>query len=135
MIKLKKNKNMKVEVSNGELLDKLSILEIKSEKITDSGKLKNVNKERKVLLKEMKKIPSFSEIENLHKELRQINEKLWDIEDELRNLEKQKRFDNTFIELARSVYYTNDQRSVIKKNINRITKSSLIEEKSYEKYS
>lgn len=126
---------MKVEVSNGELLDKLSILEIKSEKITDSGKLKNVNKERKVLLKEMKKIPSFSEIENLHKELRQINEKLWDIEDELRNLEKQKRFDNTFIELARSVYYTNDQRSVIKKNINRITKSSLIEEKSYEKYS
>ena len=126
---------MKVEVSNGELLDKLSILEIKSEKITDSGKLKNVNKERKVLLKEMKKIPSFSEIENLYKELRQINEKLWDIEDELRNLEKQKRFDGTFIELARSVYYTNDQRSVIKKNINRITKSSLIEEKSYEKYS
>ena len=127
---------MKIEISNGELLDKLSILEIKKKNITDSIKLVNIKNEfdeleplANILFKD------FSpKINDLYSKLSQINNELWDIEDEVREYENNKNFNSKFIELARSVYFTNDKRSVIKKEINILTKSGLIEEKSYEDY-
>ena len=123
---------MKVEISIGELLDKLSILTIKSKRIKDEAKLKNINAE----LEELR--TSFtiegSELGELFNELVDVNEQLWIIEDKLRQKEREKIFDDEFISLARSVYFTNDKRSEIKKAINKKTNSYIIEEKSYEKY-
>ena len=127
---------MKIEISNGELLDKLSILEIKKKNITDSIKLVNIKNE----FDELEPLANilfndFSpKINYLYSKLSQINNELWVIEDEVREYEKNKNFNSKFIELARSVYFTNDKRSVIKKEINILTKSGLIEEKSYEDY-
>lgn len=127
---------MKIEISNGELLDKLSILEIKKKNITDSIKLVNIKNE----FDELEPLANilfndFSpKINDLYSTLSQINNELWVIEDEVREYEKNKNFNSKFIELARSVYFTNDKRSVIKKEINILTKSGLIEEKSYEDY-
>jgi|TARA_B100001142_G_scaffold306021_1_gene335484 hypothetical protein len=127
---------MKIEISNGELLDKLSILEIKKKNITDSIKLVNIKNE----FDELEPLANilfndFSpKINDLYSKLSQINNELWVIEDEVREYEKNKNFNSKFIELARSVYFTNDKRSVIKKEINILTKSGLIEEKSYEDY-
>tara|TARA_B100001059_G_scaffold48936_1_gene41997 strand:+ start:4232 stop:4603 length:372 start_codon:yes stop_codon:yes gene_type:complete len=122
---------MKIEVSNGEILDKLSILEIKNNKIKDENKLKNIKKEY-YYLKNISKELDYSP--KLYDELLDINNKLWDIEDNIRVKEKEAIFDKEFIELARSVYVTNDKRCEIKKQININSKSNFIEEKSYKKY-
>lgn len=123
---------MKIEVSNGELLDKLSILEIKREKIRDPEKLSNINSEY-TLIKPLVDSLIIS-VKTLYESLLKINLSLWEIEDTIRNFEQKKDFGNEFIETARSVYVLNDERARIKKEINRLTNSGLIEEKSYAGY-
>ena len=127
---------MKIEVSNGELLDKISILELKMLKIEDEDKLVNVKKEFETLnplcVKLFEKFGG--QLQNHYLELARINGLLWDIEDWIRDCEREKRFDKEFIQLARSVYVTNDQRSEVKKLINVMTNSGLVEEKSYKDY-
>lgn len=125
---------MKVEVSNGEILDKLSILEIKIANITDPGKLINIKKELDVLKPLADSLLVLEEVKYFYERLLGTNTKLWYIEDKLREKECMRAFDAEFIILARSVYLTNDLRAEIKKQINIITNSELIEEKSYEKY-
>jgi len=128
---------MKVEVSNGELMDKLSILELKLKNIADSKKLKNVNmeyNELNPLVQQLFKIHNLA-IKVLYQKLAEINAKLWIIEDEIRQCERDKSFGEKFIKLARDVYFTNDVRSDLKKEINILTNSGVIEEKSYEDYS
>ena len=123
---------MKIEVSIGEIVDKLSILRIKKNNISDSEKLKNVTTEYDYLYSIV-----FDELkikESDFYNLVLINEKLWDIEDKLRDKERDKSFDNNFIELARSVYFTNDKRAEIKKEINLKYGSLFVEEKSYKEY-
>jgi len=123
---------MKIEVSIGEIVDKLSILRIKKNNISDSEKLKNVTTEYDYLYSIV-----FDELkieESDFYNLVLINEKLWDIEDKLRDKERDKSFDYDFIELARSVYFTNDKRAEIKKEINLKYGSLFIEEKSYKEY-
>jgi len=131
-------KSMQIEVSNGEILDKYTILEIKLQEIKDEAKLANVRKEYESLQ------PAINAIYNstlkqevlveLHKDLLNVNKTLWNIEDQIRDCERDKNFGEEFIELARSVYYTNDDRAEVKKNINMLTGSSLVEEKSYQQY-
>ena len=127
---------MKIEVSNGELLDKISILELKLLKIEDKEKLANIQKEFDTLNPLAKKLfETFGgNLQNHYLELARINGLLWDIEDWIRDCEREKRFDEEFIQLARSVYVTNDQRSEVKKLINKTTGSDLVEEKSYKDY-
>ena len=128
---------MKVEVSNGELMDKLSILELKLKNIADSKKLKNVNmeyNELNPLVQQLFKTHNLA-IKVLYQKLAEINAKLWIIEDEIRQCERDKSFGKKFIKLARDVYFTNDVRSDLKKEINILTNSGVIEEKSYEDYS
>ena len=125
---------MKVEISNGEILDKLSILMIKMVNITDNTKHQNINKEYLYLLKLSQSLLSNIKIHELFLSLKDINSDLWNIEDEIRNKEKNKQFDQEFIELARKVYITNDQRADVKKQINILTGSNFVEEKSYEQY-
>ena len=120
-----------VPVSLGELYDKISILIIKKEKITDPEKLKNIQKELDTLQDIAEKYDIDGEF---HTSLYVINLKLWDVEDSLRIKEKKLNFDTDFIRLARDVYHLNDQRSEIKKAINLKYGSDIIEEKSYEKY-
>jgi hypothetical protein len=115
-------------------LDKLSILQIKALKINDINKLINVENERRVLLPMYDVIATTEELREKFQDLLNINLKLWDIEDSIRLKEQKKEFDEEFIELARSVYKTNDTRASIKKQINILSNSELIEEKSYEKY-
>jgi len=133
---------MRIEVSNGELLDKFCILQIKKDKIKGGHKRDNVLKEWKYL---KKKVDTFrndvklKENEKLHKYLLQtligelllVNSRLWEIEDEIRKCEEKQDFGNRFIELARQVYITNDARSMIKNKINLLTESKFVEEKSY----
>ena len=127
---------MKIEVSNGELLDKISILELKLLKIEDKEKLINIQKEFDVLnplcVELFEKFGG--QLQNHYLELARINGLLWDIEDWIRDCEREKRFDAEFIQLARSVYVTNDERSRVKNEINKLTKSGLVEEKSYKDY-
>ena len=127
---------MKIEVSNGEILDKITILVIKSKKITDPIKLKNINNELDELQPFLDVVgyESNSTVNSLVKELESVNEKLWNVEDKLRDKERSKQFDDEFIKLARDVYFTNDERAKIKKNLNEVTNSKLVEEKSYQKY-
>jgi len=127
---------MLIEISNGELLDKLTILEIKLAEIKDEAKLVNIQKEFDTLNPLAKELfdNNDGQLQNHYLELSSINSQLWDIEDRIRECEKAKRFDKEFIELARSVYITNDKRSEVKKIINVITGSNLVEEKSYEEY-
>jgi hypothetical protein len=125
---------MKIEVSNGEILDKLSILEIKCLKIKDKLKLANVENERRHLLPMYHLIVTSPDIHEKFNELTDVNLILWEIEDKIRAKEKQEQFDHEFIQLARSVYKTNDIRASIKRDINLMSNSNLIEEKSYEKY-
>ena len=125
---------MQIEVSNGELIDKLTILEIKLDKVTDSNKLKNITKEWGILNEKailIYQIFGDSELYNTINQLENINRQLWDVEDWLRDCEKEQRFDEEFIQLARSVYKLNDQRHQIKKEIDLLTKSNLSEEKLY----
>jgi len=123
---------MKIEVSNGEIVDKLTILQIKLERIKDPAKLQNVRKEYDELEGIVDKI--LGREDPLYKALYEINGKLWDIEDRIRELEKAKDFGQEFIDVARSVYINNDQRAAIKRDINSKTGSELFEEKSYEDY-
>ena len=123
---------MKIEVSNGEIADKLTILQIKLERIKDVAKLKNLRKEYDELARMTSSIISTSD--PLYKALYDINCELWDIEDHIRDLERKKDFSEEFIATARSVYLKNDKRADIKREINIRTSSGLMEEKSYEKY-
>ena len=127
---------VEIEVSFGELLDKLSILEIKSTKITDPNKLKNINNELFKLKKISKKIKeqNAEKFDLFYMELLETNSKLWTIEDEIRICEKNNNFDNTFVKLARDVYFTNDERFKIKNEINEFYNSGVIEEKEYIEY-
>ena len=129
---------MKIEVSNGEIIDKYTILEIKLSKITDKNKLKNVQNEFDSLTPDVESIYTNSSDKNhlkkLHNNLLEVNKKLWKIEDDIRECERAKDFSQTFIDLARAVYYVNDDRSDVKKEINIFTGSDLVEEKSYEDY-
>ena len=127
---------MKVEVSTGELVDKLSILEIKLLNIKDKEKIKNVYKELEALNPYFQDLLDVYgiEIKNLYTRISNINKTLWNIEDVIRDKEKAEEFDEEFVELARSVYIVNDQRAAVKKEINLLTKSKLVEEKSYKDY-
>ena len=120
------------EISAGELLDKITILEIKKEKITDNDKLKNINKELSSLtITSNEKIPDKSKIKDLLTSLKKINYRLWDIEEGKRRAEKDKKFDEEFIKLSREVYKTNDERAKIKLAINEILGSNIKEIKSH----
>lgn len=131
---------MNIKVSNGEILDKYSILEIKMKNLhgVDDLKATNVRKEYEVLTPKVDKIfvncKDIEGLKNLYEDLHNINLTLWNIEDQIREHERIGLFNDDFIELARSVYYTNDERSVVKKEINTITNSELVEEKAYEDY-
>ncbi len=129
-------KNIHVPVSPGEVLDKITILEIKSERIGDPEKIANVKIEL-ALLRETwaESVSEDSVIDDLHAQLKEVNEALWEIEDDIRDKERAKEFDERFIELARSVYFTNDRRSIIKKDLNLHLGSEIVEEKSYQDYS
>tara|TARA_B100001250_G_scaffold414253_1_gene451547 strand:+ start:146 stop:547 length:402 start_codon:yes stop_codon:yes gene_type:complete len=124
--------NIYIPVSLGELVDKITILQIKQEIMTGE-KLKNVQKELELLISIMNE--HDLEIErNLFNDLKDVNSRLWDIEDQIRLEERQNKFDETFIQLARSVYIQNDKRALIKREINTKYNSEFIEEKSYEDY-
>jgi hypothetical protein len=123
---------MKIEVSNGEIIDKLTIIQIKLERIKDKTKLANLQKEYNELFEVSSAIISKSD--TLYKSLYEVNCELWDIEDHIRDLERKKDFGNDFVSTARAVYVKNDRRSEIKREINIKTSSGFIEEKSYEKY-
>jgi len=123
---------MKIEVSNGEIIDKLTIIQIKLERISDREKLKNLKRE----FNELSKVTSsiLGTTDPLYKSLYEVNCELWNIEDHIRELERKKDFGKDFIETARSVYFKNDRRAELKREINIRTSSGLIEEKSYGKY-
>ena len=124
-----------VEVSVGELFDKISILEIKKEKIKDTNKLKFINEEYVVLMDQFKKYVKINEkLNGLFKSLKEINSKLWIIEDEKRLCEKEKDFGEKFIKLSRDVHFLNDDRAKIKLEINNHTGSKIKEIKEYTKY-
>jgi len=122
---------MNIEVSNGEILDKITILRLKLEHIHDQQKRANIIKEYD-FLKDISDEIDYPE--DLYEQLYLVNKALWRIEDDIRNKERNQEFDEEFIKLARSVYFTNDKRSEIKKQINLKTESQFVEEKSYEKY-
>ncbi len=126
---------IKVPISPGELIDKLTILEIKAANIGDVSKLANVKVELQ-LLQETWRSSAYasSDIEAEWSQLRDINKKLWDIEDAIRDKERERKFDQEFIELARAVYIINDERAAVKKQINTKLGSKIVEEKSYAKY-
>ena len=121
-------------ISLGELVDKISILMIKKKNISDSIKLEHVAKELEFLQETLKKYISEDKINKFIEELVNINSKLWKIEDDIRECERNKLFDQTFIDLARSVYFTNDERAKVKNDINKAFGSELVEVKSYEEY-
>jgi predicted nucleic acid-binding Zn-ribbon protein len=123
---------IRAPIGIGELIDKITILEIKSERISDEAKLRNVSNELKDL-RELKSIAGLDtpEMTPYEHELKTLNAALWDIEDEVRELEARKNFGARFIELARSVYLTNDRRARTKQNINIAFGSQIVEEKSY----
>ena len=123
------------EISVGELLDKISILEIKQKNLKDNEKIKIVNKELESLNMTLKKdVTMTEEIQSLYQDLKKINSMLWDIEDGKRDCERNKDFGGKFIELARSVYIENDNRAKIKNKINQLSGSNISEVKSYDKY-
>ncbi|MCK5822053.1 MAG: hypothetical protein KAH17_09200 [Bacteroidales bacterium] len=123
---------MKIEVSNGELIDKLCILEIKSKRIRSAEKLRNINNELSMIKQAASEILPLCQSEYM--QLKEINEALWDIEDRIRNFESSGSFDEKFVQTAREVYHKNDIRAIIKQKINQITGSDYFEEKSYHDY-
>ena len=125
---------MKIEISHGEIVDKLTILQIKKENISDSDKLKNVINEYNYLLSVVENDLGISTLSSEYLELLSINRELWVIEDDIRDKERKKEFDEEFIKIARSVYFTNDARAKIKKDINLKYSSGFVEEKSYSDY-
>jgi hypothetical protein len=125
-----------VEISPGELIDKVTILEIKLARISDQGKLRNVSMELEAMIGARDRaIEPSAELVELTNQLRQVNESLWNIEDEIRLCERNQEFGPRFIELARSVYLQNDCRSLLKRKINEMLGASLVEEKAYTEYS
>ncbi len=125
---------MNIEVSHGEIVDKLTILQIKKENIKDPSKLDNIVKEYDYLFSIVENDLSILTSSPEYLELLSINKDLWVIEDDIREKERQKQFDDEFVKLARDVYYTNDVRAKIKKEINLKYSSGFIEEKSYSQY-
>lgn len=125
---------MNIEVSHGEIVDKLTILQIKKNNITDITKLENINKEYDYLFSVVENDLGISTQSDDYLKLLTINQELWVIEDDIREKERQKEFDEEFIRLARAVYYTNDNRANVKKEINLKYSSGFIEEKSYSQY-
>tara|TARA_B110001452_G_scaffold134740_1_gene112072 strand:- start:4 stop:390 length:387 start_codon:yes stop_codon:yes gene_type:complete len=124
-----------VEISAGELFDKITILKIKTEKIKDKGKLENIHKELDILQKEALKFDDTSDsLSNHIKNLKNINSELWDIENIKREMEASKDFGENFIKISRDVHFKNDVRAKIKKDINNLTNSNVSEEKEYSKY-
>jgi len=124
-----------VPISPGELIDKITILEIKSQRMTDPAKLHNVRTELSLLNDTWRASPfSATDVSTEWAGLREVNGRLWDIEDSIRDKERDGEFDDVFIELARAVYVTNDERAAIKKRINARLGSTLVEEKSYASY-
>tara|TARA_Y100001936_G_scaffold217846_1_gene230090 strand:+ start:1014 stop:1397 length:384 start_codon:yes stop_codon:yes gene_type:complete len=121
-------------ISLGELIDKISILIVKQKNIVEETKLELINKELSFLQETLSKYVTKESIDNYLEDLIKINSKLWKIEDDLRECERNKQFDDKFIELARSVYFTNDKRAMIKLDINQSFGSELIEVKSYREY-
>jgi len=129
------NHSLKVPVAPGELLDKISILQIKAERINDPSALVNVQYELKLLTDLWESQNQHTEtINQLRADLKGVNEQLWKIEDDIRDCERAKHFGDEFIELARAVYKTNDKRAAIKKQINLELGSAIVEEKSYQNY-
>ena len=127
--------SLHVQTSPGEFLDKLTILEIKSERIQDPAKLANVRRELDLLRGLWRESPlSARDVSAVVERLKQVNEALWEIEDRIRDKEAARAFDSEFIELARSVYITNDRRASLKRELNLALGSDLIEEKSYKAY-
>jgi len=126
---------IQVPVSWGELVDKITILQIKSERITDKAKLFNIHKELEELTRTASEAVTFPPaVVALQQQLKEVNEKLWVIEDDIRDCERNKNFGARFIELARAVYFTNDERFRVKREINDALGSALTEEKSYAAY-
>ena len=123
-----------VEVAPGELIDKITILQIKTERIDDSVKLRNVKIELEVLQKACAPLPASTELDDLSNQLKSVNEELWGIEDDIRDCERGQDFGETFVKLARAVYHTNDRRASLKKQINEHLGSKIVEEKSYADY-
>ena len=132
---MKITKKIYSEISAGELFDKISILEIKKNKIKDKNKTNIILKELSSLQETASKnIKKSKSIIKLYKKLKSINLKLWKIEDDIRDCERKNNFESKFIKLARAVYFTNDERSRLKNTINSLTKSNISEVKSYKKY-
>jgi hypothetical protein len=123
-----------IPVSVGELIDKLSILQVKKLKITNPEGLKYVSEEFELLYNQSEIYFNVDEIKSLYESLTEVNSSLWDVEDKLRVFESEKKFDNEFIELSRKVYYTNDERFRLKNKINLITSSKIREVKDYKPY-
>ena len=127
--------SISIEVSAGELVDKITILVIKLERMSDPAKLSNVRKEYDMLMDVYRnEIGEGRELVLLRERLKEVNAALWDIEDEIRDFERRKDFGEKFVELARTVYRTNDRRASLKREINDLLKSVLVEEKSYSAY-
>ena len=127
--------SVSIKVAPGELIDKITILSIKLERIENKAKLVNIKIEFDMLTQARNEaIPTSEKLDQLTSELRKINEALWDIEDDIRDCERSKNFGEVFIKLARAVYFTNDKRMKIKHTINELLGSRLIEEKSYAAY-
>lgn len=127
--------DIKVPISPGELIDKITILQIKSERMTDAAKVANVRTELQLLETTWRESAhGASDIASEWAALKAINEKLWVIEDDIRDKERDKAFDREFIELARAVYVTNDERAAVKRQINTKLGSRIVEEKSYKEY-
>ena len=132
---MNKSKKILSEISAGELLDKISILEIKIQKITDSVNLEEIKKEYKILKETQNSSVEFTdEIRNLFNKIKKVNLSLWEIEDKIRICEKNKDFGKNFIQLAREVYFNNDKRAKIKSEINKILGSNIKEIKQYVSY-
>ena len=130
-----KSKKIQSEISAGELLDKISILEIKLEKVKDKNNLEEIKKEYKILKEiQISSIEITGKIKDLYQSVKNVNTELWDIEDKLRISEKNQNFDKNFIELARGVYFANDKRALLKSEINKELKSNIREIKQYINY-
>ena len=125
---------IKIEVSYGEIVDKLTILEIKRENVSDLEKSKNIENEYRYLLPIVEDEIKMNRESKIYLDLLETNRLLWDIEDKIRDKERKREFDSDFVDLARSVYFTNDKRAQIKKEINMLTGSRFIEEKLYTDY-
>lgn len=123
-----------IEVSIGELLDKLTILAIKRERISDPQKLRHIEKEFSILQERSAEYLKNEEVSAIFEELKKVNSDLWVIEDDLREMESQKRFDEEFTQKARAVYFTNDKRFELKNEINSLAGSGIREQKGYKKY-